>query len=90
VTYAINIADLTELKRHPEHAALLMVLQEHIDFCPDHAIECERRKVVGIGHGAPIVCPDEQAKALISLIRRRLKKYKLRIYQYVKARWVRV
>lgn len=79
--YAINIADLTELQHHPEHAALSIVLKQHIDLDPDHVVECERRKAAGMGYGAPFTCPDDQAEALIQLIRTRLKRYQLRIYR---------
>jgi hypothetical protein len=88
--YAINIADLTGHKQHsPQHVALLLVLQQHINLDAE-PIECERGKAVGMGHAAPFTCSDEQVEALVKLIRTRLKKYELRIYSDASGSWKRV
>jgi len=87
--YAINIADLTELQRHPEHAALVLVLKQHIDADPEKAVECEYGKIAGIGYGAPFTCPDSQVEALVQIVRRKLKNFQLRIYRKGKG-WKRV
>ena len=89
--YAINLADWTGVQRHhPEHAALLAVLQQHIDADPGHIIDCERGKIAGCG--VMLICPDGQAEAIVKLIRMRLKRWQLRIYYSAtgKGGWKRV
>ena len=90
MTYAINIADLTGHKQNsPQHSALLMVLMEHVNLDAE-PIECERDKAVGMGHAVPLTCPDEQAQAIVKVVRTRLKKWELRIYSNASGSWKRV
>ena len=90
MAYAINIADLTGALQMPEHMALAMVLRQHLDDDVSRVVECEQGKIAGVG--ALFTCPDEQAAALIQLVRARLKRYELRIYhsRTGKGEWKRV
>ena len=85
--YALSLCDWLEMQRHPEHAALSMVLQAMID--PQQQVDCEPRKAVGMGTGIVFSCADERVEAIVKLIRTRLKKYQLRIYRKNRSRWQR-
>ena len=39
--YAVNLADLTAHAQNPTDAIPMMLLTQHIDRDPDHAIECD-------------------------------------------------
>jgi len=87
--YAVNLSDLTGIRQgHPEHMALLVVLDPLLDT--DQVIECEYGKAVGMGYAVPFTCPDERAAALTKVIRKRLKKHELRIYHKEGGSWKRV
>jgi len=76
-TYAVNIADLTALAQND--AALSMVLTQHVAYT--NIVEAERDKAVGMGHAALLLCPTEQAEALIAIVRKKLRKHQLRFYR---------
>ena len=88
--YAANIADLTAHAQTPESAIPLALLTRLIDPDPNHAVVCERGKAVGMGHGAPFLCNDDQAAAIIQVIRTRHKKYQWRFYQKSPKGWKRI
>ena len=89
--YAINIADWTGVQAvHPEHAALLIMVRQHVDVDPGHVVDCEKGKLAGCG--MLLTCPDEQAEATVKLIRTRLKRWQLRAYHSAtgKGGWKRI
>jgi hypothetical protein len=88
--YAANIADLTAHAQNPVDAIPLGLLMTLLDTDPQHAIECDRDKAVGMGHGCLFLCPDEQAIAIIQIIRKRYKKHQWRFYQKNKRGWKRI
>ena len=88
--YAANIADLTAHAQNPMDAIPLGLLSTVLDREPANAIACERGKAVGLGDGALFLCEDEQAEAIIQIIRRKYKKWQWRFYQKTNCGWKRV
>jgi len=89
--YAANIVDLVARERNPKDAIPLGLLKVVLDLEPEHAIECERGKVAGLGHGAPFLCADERAAAIIQVVRMVYpKKYQWRFYEKTKRGWKRI
>jgi hypothetical protein len=88
--YAANIADLTAHAQNPADAIPLMLLTQAIDTDPEHAVECERDQVAGMGHGSPFACDEERALAIIQIIRKKYKKTQWRFYQKGKRGWKRI
>jgi hypothetical protein len=76
MTYAVNICDLLAVSK--TDPALHMVIALHVDAA--HVVEAERGRVAGIGHAAVLTCPEEQAAALIQVVRQKLAKYQFRFY----------
>ena len=88
--YAANIADLTAHAQNPLDRIPLSLLIVVLDRNPEHVIECERGKAVGLGHGVPFVCDDDRATAIIQIIRQRYKKWQWRFYERTKRGWKRI
>ena len=89
--YAASLVDLMAHKKNPKDKIPLMLLESVLDLDPKHVIECERGKVVGLGHGAPFLCDDERAAAVIQIVRMVYpKKYQWRFYEKTKSGWKRI
>ena len=88
--YAANIADLTAHAQNPLDAIPLALLHRILNREPEDVIECEKNKAVGMGDGALLLCEDEQAEAIIRVIRMKYIKYQWRFYQKTTRGWKRV
>lgn len=84
MSYAANVADLTKYKDHP---VLQMTLLPQLT---KNTVTCESGRIDG--DGVLFSTPDEQAGALIEVIRMMIKKYELRFYysKTGKGGWERV
>lgn len=84
MAYAIHIADLMALQR--AEPALSLVLTQHVGREP---VEIDRRQFDGVA--LPLTCGDNQAAALVELIRRKYRRDQVRIWrQGAKGGWKRV
>ena len=82
--YAIHIADLMALQR--AEPALSLVLTQHVGREP---VEIDRHQFDGVA--LPLTCGDEQAAALVEIIRRKYRREQIRIWQRgQKGGWRRV
>jgi len=88
--YAANIADLTAHAHDWRDFVPLQLLRTVLDLEPRNAVECERGKAVGMGYGALFVCDDERAVAIVTVIRKKYKKYQWRFYQKASRGWRRI
>lgn len=88
--YAANLADLTAHKQNPADAIPMMLLAKVLDTNAANAVECERGKAAGMGHGILFLCDDERAEAIIEVIRAKYKKHKWRFYRQMSRRWKRI
>lgn len=82
--YAVNVADLTKYKDHPVlRMTLLPQLTKNQVYCEPGRLD---------GGGILFSTPDEQAGAMIEVIRKRIKKHELRCYysKTGKGGWARV
>ena len=75
--YAINVCDLLTLSRHD--TILHMVIAPHVDR--NHVVEAELDQIAGIGDAAVLTCSEEQAAALVAVVRRKYKVHQFRFYQ---------
>ena len=84
MAYAANIADLTKYK---DNLAVMMILQPELSKT---IVDCEPGRIDG--GGALFVTSDEQAGALIEVLRKRIAKHELRFYHSKtgKGGWERV
>jgi hypothetical protein len=82
--YAVNVADLTKYRSHP------VVMMTMVPQIGKTTVVCEPGRVDG--GGALFTTPDEQAGALIEVIRKRIAKHELRCYysKTGKGGWKRV
>ena len=82
--YAIHIADLMALQR--AEPALSLVLTQYVG---DESVEIDRQQFDGVA--LPLTCGDEQAAALVELIRRKYRREQVRIWNKgQKGGWKRV
>lgn len=82
--YAVNVADLTKYKDHPVlRMTLLPQLTKNTAHCEPGRLD---------GDGTLFSTPDEQAGALIAVIRLKIKRHELRCYysKTGKGGWERV
>jgi len=79
MTYAVSVCDLLTLSRHD--LILHMLVAPHVDPDPAHVVEAERGKVAGIGSVAVLTCPEEQAAAIVAVVRKKYRKHQFRFYQ---------
>jgi len=81
--FAVNIADWQSWRDDFILSSLLA------SVTPNHkTVECERQRFDGIG--VIFECDDERSEAIVQLIRRKLKKYELRLYRGSGKTWRRV
>jgi len=74
--YAVSLCDLLTVGRRDP--IVKMVLSPHIDS--EQTVSAENRKVAGIGYAVVLTCSDEQAEAMIEVMRMKYKRYQLRFY----------
>lgn len=84
MTYAIQLSDLVVLQTH--HPVFAMILPPLMEREP---LDLDPRLVVGLGTILLFACSDEQAAAMIDVIRSRLSYYECRCYQRVGKKWKR-
>ena len=77
MTYAVAICDLLTLSERDK--ILHMVIAPHVD--PARIVEAERGKVAGIGSAAVLACPEEQAAAIVAVVRKKYKRHQCRFYR---------
>ena len=84
--YAVNIGDWTA---HRDDLALQIILTPIVDR-HGSTIDTEPGRFDGMA--IALVCPDEQAQAIVEVVRLRIPKYALRFYQSKtgKGGWKRV
>lgn len=81
---AIQISDLLSLQR--DHPAVAIVLRPHLSRTP-----ITPDKDAWDHEALPLTCPDEQANALLAVIRTRVPTYTLRAWRSVTGKgWKRV
>lgn len=82
--YAIHIADLMALQR--AEPVLSLVLTRHVGQEP---VEIDQQQFDGVA--LPLTCGDEQATALVEIIRHKYRRDQVRIWQKgEKGGWKRV
>jgi hypothetical protein len=86
--YAVSICDLLTMSKHDK--VLHMVVAPLVDR--GRVVEAERSKVAGIGHAVMLACPEEQAAAIVQVVRRKYGKNQCRFYASVTGNggWKRV
>ena len=72
--YAINLADLTAWQKHKPCHPMLFLVRPHIGEPVDINTNVDGAAVV-------LACPEEQAAAIVELLRKNLKRHELRMYR---------
>ena len=78
--YAVNVCDLLTASRHD--VILHMAVAPHVDH--NHIVEAERGKVAGIGSAAVLTCPEEQAAAIVAVVRQKYKRHQSTIGRVIR------